>query len=428
MLLCVSGGSDSIALMYGMHEIQEALGLERTGVAHVNHGLRGKESDDDESFVKGQAEFLGIPFFSCTLHGKSMNDPGVEEWARDERYRFFFEIAAKEQFELIATGHTADDQAETVVLRLLRGAGIKGLRGILPLREDGVIRPLLDLHRAEILEWLRIRNIGFRTDASNNDNRYKRNWIRNVVLPSLTAQEPSAADNIIQCAVQARNAWEIIRKAVNKWLDGYVIKQECSFTISKVGFEDWVTAAEALHVLFEKYGIGIQRYHIEHLRENVRRSNGTILLPGNWCYYLSRHEILFSPHTGPESFSYEISVPGETVCGPLNKTFRVTEVDAMTADKIDGMTAYFALEGEEKLVYRSSSANDRFRPFGYDADIALMEFLKKQGLPKAFRERTGIVATNKGEVVWVPGFRISEQFKIRDNSKRIFMVSCGLFS
>jgi tRNA(Ile)-lysidine synthase len=150
VLAAVSGGGDSTALLFLLAALKERCAIQRIGVLHVNHGLRGKESDGDETFVASLAKHLEMPFYAEKLSGQSLHSPGMEAWARSERYGFFQQIREQEHYDFIATGHTADDQAETVLLRIMRGTGLRGLRGILAKREDRVIRPIIDLRRAEI--------------------------------------------------------------------------------------------------------------------------------------------------------------------------------------------------------------------------------------------------------------------------------------
>ncbi len=199
VLVAVSGGSDSMALLHLLYSLRDqfALSLE---VAHLEHGIRGEQAKRDAGFVQDWAERLALPF-----HCRAVNIPrllhhagagNLEETARLERYRFFAEVAAERRLNKIATAHTQDDQAETVLMWLVRGAGRKGLGGMPPRQvvnagrvqssEDvRVIRPLLAVAKAELIRFLTVRNIDFRCDQSNNDTAYLRNWLRHDLLPRL---------------------------------------------------------------------------------------------------------------------------------------------------------------------------------------------------------------------------------------------------
>ncbi len=180
--VAVSGGADSVALLLVLVELSKRLGIE-LGVVHLNHGLRGAQSDADERFVRELAERLELPFHARRAAlDESRN---LEAAGRQARYAFFEELIADRTFDRIATGHTRSDQAETVLFRLMRGAGTAGLAGILPTREPGIIRPLIEIERAEIVRWLRERGAAWREDASNLDTRFARNRIRHELLPRL---------------------------------------------------------------------------------------------------------------------------------------------------------------------------------------------------------------------------------------------------
>ncbi|HSD10536.1 MAG TPA: tRNA lysidine(34) synthetase TilS, partial [Candidatus Binatia bacterium] len=181
VLAAVSGGPDSVALLAALIELEG--GSRRVGVAHVNHHLRGRDSDRDQAFVARLAARFGCEFHAvdATISGRA----NLEERAREARYRALRAVAAREGFHRIATGHTLDDQAETVLHRLIRGAGIGGLGGIRPKRADRVIRPLLDVSRAEVLAYLQKRKLRYRVDRSNAVGRFTRNRIRHRLLPLL---------------------------------------------------------------------------------------------------------------------------------------------------------------------------------------------------------------------------------------------------
>lgn len=193
VLLAVSGGVDSTALLHLMADAAKEAGVSGgLAVGHVNHALRGGESDGDADFVQNLAGELGLPFFSYRItedDWKSDATGSREAAARNLRYDFLLRTALSLGFRYIATAHTADDQAETVLHRILRGTGLAGLAGIAPFRQLDpavtLIRPLLDLRRRDLLAFLEARRFSFRTDSSNAGNDFTRNKIRNCLLPEL---------------------------------------------------------------------------------------------------------------------------------------------------------------------------------------------------------------------------------------------------
>ncbi len=191
VVAAVSGGPDSVCLLTVLCELagrlQATAGVTLAGVAHLNHKLRGEASEEDERFVAGLAARHGVPFYREEA-AAGIAGGNLEQNARRERLKFFSRLIGEGKANRIATGHTRDDQAETVLFRLLRGSGLTGLAGILPVTREGLIRPLLDVSRAEVEEFLRARGIAWREDCSNHDRRFARNRIRHDLLPRLARE------------------------------------------------------------------------------------------------------------------------------------------------------------------------------------------------------------------------------------------------
>ena len=194
--VALSGGADSVFLLTALHELGAAV-----AVLHENHRLRGAASDEDEAFVRELAAEKKIPFHTSVLPPAPGN---VEQEARRLRYEFFAEAIANGVCPLIATGHTLDDQAETVLYRFLRGSGSAGLSGIRPETDVGLVRPLLSLRRVAIREWLTERGIVWREDASNEDTSFRRNRIRRDILPVLMEINPSLPELLASTATWAQ--------------------------------------------------------------------------------------------------------------------------------------------------------------------------------------------------------------------------------
>jgi len=194
--VALSGGADSVFLLTALRELNLA-----SAVLHVNHQLRGPESDADEAFVRSLAENLGLPFHAASLPPGEGN---TEQEARRLRYQFFADCLANGSCDSVATGHTLDDQAETVLFRFLRGSGTAGLSGIRPATTNHILRPLLLLRRSDIRDWLTARNIAWREDASNANVDYQRNRIRRNILPELAQLNPSLPAVLASTADWAR--------------------------------------------------------------------------------------------------------------------------------------------------------------------------------------------------------------------------------
>ena len=218
-IICAcSGGADSVALLFGLHLLKEKLGFQLSAV-HFNHGLRGEESDRDEAFVQSLCQQFDIPLFI----GRGMVTPGekgLEAAAREARYGYFATLDG-----LIATAHTADDNAETVLLHLIRGAGLKGLGGITPKR-DHLIRPMLTVTRREVLTFLEEYHLRYVTDSSNKTDAFLRNRLRHHVMPLLRQENPRLAENLSQMAMQLRRDEEVLEALAGESLPAVSLLRE----------------------------------------------------------------------------------------------------------------------------------------------------------------------------------------------------------
>lgn len=210
IMVAVSGGPDSVCLLYVLFSVREKYGLE-LGVAHVNYGLRGREADEDERYVRKLAEKIGLTVDVLRVKKSSLGSAS-EEKMRKIRYDFFERLRKKNKFDLIAVGHTSDDQAETVLMRLLRGSGLSGLRAMRP-KSGNVIRPLLQITRQEIIFYLRKNKIRYRIDRTNRDVRYFRNKIRHRLIPYLERNfNPSARQSLVNLARSVADDYDYIEK------------------------------------------------------------------------------------------------------------------------------------------------------------------------------------------------------------------------
>ncbi len=219
--VAVSGGADSVALLLALDRLAAEREI-RLGIIHVNHALRGAESDADEAFVRGLAERLGLPIRVRRLAAGELCE-NLEAAGRAARYGFFEELLAEDVYDRVATGHTRSDQAETALFRLLRGAGVSGLAGVRPTREPGVIRPLIDLEGAEIRTWLREQDVDWREDSSNQDPRFDRNRLRHELLPLLRREwNPKIDAALARQAAQAARDEDYWRRTVDAQVESLI--------------------------------------------------------------------------------------------------------------------------------------------------------------------------------------------------------------
>ncbi len=439
LLLAVSGGGDSVALIHLVVDLRERLMLSEIGVAHVNHGLRPEESDREEEFVSKLAQQNRCTFYSTKLQGKRCNDTGIEQWAREERYRFFTEVKEKFGYRFVATGHTADDQAETILMRIARGSGIAGLCGIHTVRDDGVIRPLLSLRKVQLRAWLEKKGHIWFEDPSNADQRYKRNWIRHSIIPHLKEREPKVVENLAAFADYMQAQKKFLNPLVNKWVTDHVIEEGTDrFVLNKpVNEKEYVLASEGCAQLFKKYGIPFEKGNIDGFLKEIKRKSGCFLLKGGWRFYPGKNQVEVisdAQATGHKRqvFSFHIQIPGETVCSDpgyrFSTTVQASEECNLHFNK-SNWTVYLDAEkiGKE-LLFRRVKKEDAFQPLGYNRPVNCIRFLKNQRISSFYRQSTGVITNDDNKIVWIPGVAVAHGCRITSTTKTVFRIFCRSIS
>jgi tRNA(Ile)-lysidine synthase len=282
-VVAVSGGADSVALVRGLLEC----GLGPLTVTHLNHQLRGAESDADEAFVLDLARELGVDYRATRIDVAALaNGENLEAVARRVRYDFFDEIAGGVRAKWIATGHTADDQAETVLHRMIRGTGLQGLRGIAQTKGPAaaivgprIVRPLLTVTRAEVLEYLESLGQPYRTDSSNADPRFTRNRIRAKLLPLLRTFNPEVAAMLARLAEQAEEAFDILAVGASELLaraelprgGGVVVLDAATLTAAHP-----YHVREAVRLIWQREGWSTDRMTFDHWNRLVGVARGEL--------------------------------------------------------------------------------------------------------------------------------------------------------
>jgi len=289
VLVAVSGGADSVGLLLAMAQLRRKLGVELVA-AHVNHHLRGADADADEAVAGAAAERLGVPFARCDIGGRLHAEaPNLEARARRLRYAALRRLAAAHECGQIATGHTLDDQAETVLMRLIRGAGVRGLVAIRPRRRDGIVRPVIDCRRADLRAVVEQAGLPFRHDASNDDPRFLRTQVRQRVLPLLAELNPAVAEACANLAASARAEGA----AVARWADAELAASGSEGELPVAWLAD--QPAEARTLLARRWlvraGVPRRRLDRRHVRAAValalaKEGRGEVHLP--LCWVLER--------------------------------------------------------------------------------------------------------------------------------------------
>ncbi|HKO57887.1 MAG TPA: tRNA lysidine(34) synthetase TilS [Thermoanaerobaculia bacterium] len=380
VLVACSGGPDSTALLIALSE------LTAVTCAHVNHHLRGSDSEDDERFVRNLCARLGVTVLVAdgTLHEPAIRRGGIEAAAREVRFARLQELRQASDARWIATAHQKNDQAETILMRLFTGTGLAGLRGIHPVREDGVIRPLLEATRADVEQFLCERGVQARFDRSNDDPRFLRNRIR----ATLAEYDRAVIDNLAAIAEQARGQWELTDKALLHHAIRTLDPQS-----RDVSAADLARLADALP--------DVKRVSVTKTLELLRRGDEIVL------------RRLPRP-TAP--FEIPLQAEEAAIIPEIGLTIRVTE-------HLTGKGQLFRLPdgAEARFTVRNRREGDRFQPLGMAGEKKLKELLIDRKIAAELRDRIPLLVWN-GTIVWVAGVEVSERFKATDGA-RLYEVS-----
>jgi tRNA(Ile)-lysidine synthase len=411
VLVAVSGGADSVALLDVLHALRESLGIALT-VAHVHHGLR-PEADAEADGVRRLCERLGVPCHveRVTVRGEPPWD-GLEAESRRARHGALERVACLVGAARIATGHTADDQAETVLMRLLQGAGPRGLGGIAPAR-GLLIRPLIETRRSALEEYLRERGLVWAEDPSNRDPRFLRNRIRHDLLPfmaELTGASvvealgrSAAAARAVVADLEERAGADLARLATR---DGTGI----SIDVEALTERPLELAAEMLRQAAALLGEtrplrGPAQRALRRLLVDAPRRRAARL--GRLAVERSGRRLRVGPVALPALAARAWSVPGELEMPEIGARL-VARIVARAADyaipREAGRAAFDADALPSALAVRARRRGDLFSPFGGPALRRLKSFLIDAGVPRWRRARTPLVEAG-GEIIWVAGIR-----------------------
>lgn len=442
-----SGGADSVALLLLLNELKETLGL-RLLVVHLNHSLRGGESDADEAFVRQLAERLGLEFIGRREDvAKRALRGNLEEAGREARLEFFAALIGGDRAEVVATAHTLDDQAETVLARLVRGAGTRGLAGIYPtveLQRGRLVRPLLGTRRAELREYLSEREQAWREDSTNLDRRRLRNRIRLELLPQLN---PAAVEHLARLADHARQEESFWAVVVEERFRQVVSHKGKRFELSvaalaepapELGKLPGRAAREAQRALARR----LLRRALRAVRGDLRRITQThvesvlrlaeegqsgqrVELPGVAVERVFDRLVFRNTAAGRKlSVDYEMHVDGPgtvSLPGGGALSFKLLRVAELECGYNDSKVAADAARIRFPLRVRTWRPGDRFQPAGVGRRKKLKTLFQQQRVPAGERLRVPVVLSGE-EIVWVPKLGVAAGFTLKADSRTALLI------
>ncbi len=406
--VALSGGADSMALLYALLFLQDEFSL-KISAAHLNHGLRDKESDSDEAFVKRQCEILKVPFFSQKVDVNDFakkSSCSVEVAARNMRYDFLKENSRG----IIATAHTASDNFETVLFNLIRGTGVKGLCGIPPVR-DRFIRPLIYVTREEVETFCKENAIPFVTDSSNLTDDYTRNFLRHNVVPKLKEVNPSLEATLVGTVSNLREDSRFLN-ATAQSVFIQLLKNE-SLNVEDFAELPKAIATRVLILYCEKIGVcNIENTHVELLYNTILKNNGALSLPGKTSLVVKNGFLEKKSEIKADKCIFSVEFEKMTLenAKTIQNVNSLLLKQAVDCDKIVG-----GVKARTRLPSDKISLSKR------NVTKTLKKLFNEEGVPEEIRDVLPVVSDENG-VIFVEGFGPDKRVQIDEKTKNILLI------
>ena len=442
VLVAVSGGPDSVALMHILNNLRGALDISLV-VAHLDHGIRGEESAIDAQHVAGLAQELNLPFSigrrDVEAYRKAHRQ-SLEEAAREVRYAFFSDVAFESQADVIATGHTCNDNVETILMHLIRGSGTLGIKGLSPLstrisnqRQIKIVRPLLEVNRDEIQHYCDVNSLKTRHDSTNLSLSPLRNRIRLELLPLIKSYNPKVDRALLRLADIAGQELDYLQLSRDEHWNRVVSVEKGMYKLDKlafIGLHPALKRSVLRRILYELAGSlkDFEAGHIEDIIDHLEKPAGKqLVLPQGIIFSIEYSRYLLG--RTPESLCpypqlgspVAVPVPGEVATGGWK--VKTSVIDGNRIPSNAGLwTACFDYEKTvARLSVRSRAPGDRFMPVGMDGEKKIKDYLIDARVPRLWRDRIPVV-TAGSNIIWLGGYRIDERFKVTADTKEVLKI------
>jgi tRNA(Ile)-lysidine synthase len=423
-LVAVSGGVDSVVLCHLLKEANLSF-----AIAHCNFSLRGEESTRDENFVKNLAIELNVPFYIThfdTQNIATKNKLSIQVTARNLRYEWF--AALQKQLEkknekcFLLTAHHANDAIETSLYNYFRGTGIEGLTGISFLdKERKIVRPLLAFPKSTLLQYAQQNNIEFVEDSSNQVNKYKRNFIRNKLLPILKEEFPSIEQSLIQNLQRMQDVEEIYAQSIASLKNKLVVKEKSLHKVAVLLLQKQKPLQTIVWEIFKDYNFSTAQ--IPEIIKLLSATNTASIKSNTHRVIKNRNWLLITKLQPSENSFFVVENEGSfafktiTFTCIIKETFSLEAAKKLPANKVwlDADLVQFP------LIIRSPRMGDYFYPLGMNKKKKLSRFFIDQKCSLQQKETALVVESNK-KIVWLIGYRINERCKLTENSKKVLML------
>lgn len=453
LLVAVSGGADSVALVYILLELAPKYSL-RMAIAHLNHCLRQSESDRDEKFVAGLAKHLGLPFYVGREDVRRYQEQyrlSPEDAARQVRYGFYDAIATKYGYRKIAVGHHGDDNAELVLMNLLRGSGPLGLCGISPVRDNKIVRPLIDLRRSEIMDYIAAKSLNYVTDSSNWDLNYHRNKIRTRLIPELKSEyNPQLIDSLNRMSAIMGAEEEWIEDLIHPIFEKTVVfkeKNKLWLAISELNEQPVAVQRRIIRKAIRWVKGNLRRITFDHVASvchlaQIGAASGIRDLPDRLRIRRDRDVLMISKErvnlrrldrvscfSETPEYEYSLTGPGKIFVEEAEAYIGFAEISkapSLDLQPSGHQVAFFDMDKVRfPLVIRNFRAGDRFWPLGSSGKQKLKKFFIDHKVSRIERARCPIVLS-QDKIIWVAGHRLDNAVKIGPQTQRILKAELSL--
>lgn len=437
VIVAVSGGPDSMCLLHALYLLSSKLYFS-LAAAHVNHCLRGEEADKDEEYVREKCREYNIPFYSRRIDIEAMSRSrgiSTETAGREARYDFFEELLKEHKAQKIALAHNANDQAETLLMRLMRGTGLSGLEGIKPVRDKIFIRPLITISREDIEDYCERNELHPRIDKTNMESIYSRNKIRLELIPYMRKNFNEDIITALNRANQlltrdaeylenmAKKSYELY---CEKSLEKVIIKNEALNEHSAI-------LSRIIRTALEHIAGGLNNFeevHIEAIMNCFKLSSGKrVELPRGYVALREKdgvslvHKRSLEVHVIPKG-EYELPIGHTLILKDQKLKITVDRYEAPQLKSFKGSeyTRYFSGDCVKRITLRYRREGDRFTPFGMKGSRKLKDYFMDLKLPLDKRNETPLICFD-GNIAWIVGYRTSEEYKISDKTKIIIVIT-----
>lgn len=423
LLIAFSGGPDSVFALHFFYKFRKKFRCNISAV-HFNHNLRGNESKEDENFAIAQCKKLRVDLNIIQLDVKAFakkNKLSLEEAARILRYNELSKFAKRNSIDKIITAHNLNDNTETILMNLFSGTGISGLSGI-PIKRENIIRPLLCLTKKEVLQYLNHNKINYRIDSSNLENDFKRNFIRNKILPLIEEINPSFDDALFRSSQNFLKQKEFANKSIEYLIQNFSKKikngYELSLDLLKIYDE---IPGEFLKFFLKKY-FDYQLEHKDYIKINKLAFNqkGKSIALKNYLKVIKESDTLvFTKKIIDNIEAVEIKI-GESkkISGKTIKIESTTKSEKLSPDNYELIAADNL---DDTFIIRNWKIGDKFKPLGMKKEKNVSDFLTDLKIPAAVKKEQ-LVMLNRNQIIWIVGLRISDDVKITSETKKVIKL------